>query len=242
MPRAYDPLQYRKQFDETAKYLKNKNRILFLTTSSRWIGEVGGEQAKSTELAHRLAAELPREKVTFVDVSVLKIYVCEGNVSTKRGNSCGVKKAALKDSEKNPSGHHRCWASINNKDDELWKISKPLLESDCVVFFGSVRWGQMNSIYQKLIERLTWLENRHTVFGEENLLKNIDVGVIAVGHNWHEDEIITTQKQVLSFFGFNVVDALCWSWAFTDPHDESQDSYERAAHAFQSTFSIVGKL
>jgi hypothetical protein len=46
--------------------------------------------------------------------------------------SVGLKKLYLKDKEKNPSGYHRCWASIHNEDDELWKISKELFESDCV--------------------------------------------------------------------------------------------------------------
>jgi multimeric flavodoxin WrbA len=51
---------------------------------------------------------------------------------------------------------------MNHKDDELWKISKPLFEADVVIFFSSIRWGQTNSYYQKIIERLTWLENRHS--------------------------------------------------------------------------------
>ena len=34
------------------------------------------------------------------DASKLNIYQCEGNVSTSKGNSCGLKDAVLKDSEK----------------------------------------------------------------------------------------------------------------------------------------------
>lgn len=191
---------------------------------------------KSTMMAHAMA-RLAGPHVTVLDITKLKIYPCEGNVSTERGNTCGLKKAALQDPEKNPSGQHRCWASFNNADDELWKVSRELLASDAVIFFGSVRWGQMNSFYQKLIERLTWLENRHSTLGEENILAGIDAGVIAVGHNWRGQEIVATQRQVLQFFGFNVVDALCWNWQFLqDPENESQEGYQEEAAAFRETF------
>lgn len=52
-----------------------------------------------------------------------------------------TQEARLADPEKNPSGEHRCWASMNNPDDELWRISRELLQSDAVLFFGSVRLG-----------------------------------------------------------------------------------------------------
>ncbi|MFZ5365474.1 MAG: hypothetical protein ACOZBH_04755 [Patescibacteria group bacterium] len=213
--------------------MKTKNKILFLTTSNRWFGEKGGEQPKSTRLAEKIAEHVGGDKVEIVDVSKLKIYPCEGNVSTNAGNNCGPKGAVLKDHEKNPSGHHRCWASINNPDDELWKVSKPLLESDCVVFFGSIRWSQMNSIYQRLIERLTWLENRRSTLGEEDLLGKIDAGIIILGHNWNVDKVLKIQKDVISYYGFKVQRDICWGWQFTkDDHDESADTYKKAADYF----------
>ena len=143
----------------------------------------------------------------------------------------------MNDKFKNPSGFHRCWASINNKDDELWKISKALFESDCIVFFGSVRWGQANSIYQKLIERLTWIENRHSTLGEEKIVKNIDAGIILVGQNWNGKNVVKTEKEVLKFFGFNVISDLCWNWQYTkDYNDESEKSYKRGIKEFEKTF------
>ena len=148
-------------------------------------------------------------------------------------------KASLKDKDKNPTGHHRCWRNINNPDDELWKISKELFESDAVVFFGSVRWGQMNSFYQKLIERLTWLENRHSTMGESNLLKNISCGVVATGQNWNGSNVIELQKSVLEYFGFDVQDDLCWNWQYTDnPKDETQRSYKKSGKDFNETFGL----
>lgn len=222
--------------EKTLKYLQQKKRILFLTTSNRWSGEKGGEMPKSTQLAHHMKKQL-EGKVTLLDVPKLNIYPCEGNVSTERGNSCGEKKALLHDDKKNPSGQHRCWASLNNKDDELWKVSKELLASDAVVFFTSVRWGQTNAFYQKLIERLTWLENRHSTLGEDNILGKIDAGIIVIGQNWHGKEVLRTQKQVLSYFGFNVVDDLCWNWQYLEnAADEMYESYVNAAQAFKSSF------
>jgi len=220
----------------TIEYLGGKQRVLIVTTSSRWAGEKD-DLPKSTLLARRFAAEVGTDRVTILDVVALNIHPCEGNVSTSRGNSCGEKKALLKSDEKNPSGCHRCWASINNPDDELWLVSKALLESDAVVFLGSVRWGQMNSVYQKLIERLTWLESRHSTLGEDNVLAGIDAGIIAIGHNWNGAKVVETQKQVLKYFGFNVVDALCWNWQFTDDvSDESDGTYRAAATAFKETY------
>lgn len=225
----------RERMEASLAHLAQKKRILFLTTSTRWVGQ-NGEKPKSTLLAERMADRLGRERVTIIDVSALNIYPCEGNVSTAKGNTCGEKGSLLDDKEKNPSGCHRCYASINNPDDELWKISKPLLESDAVVFFGSVRWGQMNSFYQKLIERLTWLENRHSTLGEDNLLKEIDAGLVAIGHNWRGEDIVQVQKSVLGYFGFQTPNALFWNWSYTTPEDESNRSYQDAYKAFEQAF------
>jgi len=156
-----------KKLIKTVKFLEGREKVLFLTTSNRggWAVKELNEEPKSTKLAKAIQSYLGKSKCTLIEVPDLKIYACEGNVSHMKGNECGLLKASLKDKDKNPTGHHRCWRSINNPDDELWKISKELFESDAVLFFGSIRWGQMNAIYQNLIERLTWLENRHTTLG-----------------------------------------------------------------------------
>jgi multimeric flavodoxin WrbA len=142
--------------------------------------------------------EYLNDKSVLIDVPELNIVPCEGNVSRKDGNSCGLMKAKLKDKDKNPTGYHRCWASINEKDDELWKISKELFESNAVIFFTSVRWGQANMFYQKLIERLTWIENRHETLGESNIVENIQSGFICTGQNWKGMDVVDTQKQIIT--------------------------------------------
>ena len=176
------------QIQGLVEYLSNKNKVLFLTTSNRWEGSK--EIPKSTLLAMDIKSRLDETtEVNLLEIPKLKIYPCEGNVSGVEGNNCGIKDSLLKDTEKDPSGNHRCWASLNNGDDELWKVTKELFESDAVVFFISVRWGQANAFYQKLIERLNWIENRHTTLGEDNIVSGNDAGCIIIGQNWNGEQV-----------------------------------------------------
>lgn len=220
--------------------LSEKKKVLFLTTSNRWEGSK--EIPKSTLLAKDIAQSIEESsdcEVTLLEIPKLKIYPCEGNVSGADGNSCGVKDSILKDKSKNPSGNHRCWASINHEDDELWKVSKELFESDAVIFFISVRWGQANSFYQKLIERLNWIENRMTTLEEENIVEGKEAGCVVIGQNWNSEQVMETQKQVYEFYGFKVPDELSFYWQYTqDILDESQDSYEESPKKFSKIFNI----
>jgi len=225
----------KEKFNKTLSYLKDKEKCLFLLTSNRWDGH-SDDIPKSTQLAYLLQEKLGPNKVTIIDVSKLKIYECEGNISSKIGNHCGIKESLLK-TGKDKTGEHRCWASFNHKDDELYKVVNELLDSDAVVFFGSIRWGKMNAIYARLVERLTWLENRHTTLGESNLLKDIDCGIISVGHNWNGSEAIKHEKEVLSFFGFNTPSQLFWSYQWTDDKkDETKSGYKQDVKDFENKF------
>jgi multimeric flavodoxin WrbA len=148
-------------------------------------------------------------------------------------------KAKIKNDEKNPTGYLRCWASYNNKDDELWKVAKALFESDTVIFFASVRWGQANSFYQKLIERLTWIENRHITLKEENVVKNIDAGMVLIGQNFNGRDVLNTEKQVFKFFGFKVPEDLSFNWQYTSDEDlETLDSYKNSIRTFKKLFEL----
>lgn len=223
----------------TIEYLQTKERVLLLPCSNRYNWDSKNiDVPKSTLLAQAIEKVLG-EKAVLIDVPTLKIIPCEGNVSRKEGNSCGVLKSLLKDKEKNPSGHHRCWASVNDKSDQLWKISKELFESDTVVFFSSIRWGQANMYYQNLIERLTWIENRYHTLGETNLIENIESGFICIGQNWNGNDVMETQKKVHEFYGFKPNDNLYWNWQYTeDVMDETEDSYKKAYGAFKETFKL----
>jgi multimeric flavodoxin WrbA len=225
------------------KYLKNKKdkKILFLTTSNRWEGDK--ELPRSSMIADEIIKKLGYDNIQLINVSKLKIFPCEGNVSTKKGNTCGLKSAKLDDKEKNPTGDIRCWASLNNKSDEMYKVANLILESDIIIFFGSIRWGKMNAIYAELIERLTWLENRHATLGESNLLKDKEVGVIAIGHNWNGAEAIKIEKEVLGFFGFKTPDVLSFNWQWTtDVNDESKKGYVEDFGDFLIDFNFVETL
>ena len=103
------------------RYLESKDHILLLTTSNRY-QEHTWDVPKTTRLALRLKSHLRREgkRVTLLDVAKLEIHTCEGNISGARGNKCGLREATLRDPGKNPTGQHRCWASINNKGDQLY--------------------------------------------------------------------------------------------------------------------------
>jgi multimeric flavodoxin WrbA len=224
-------------------YLKKSGnkKILFLTTSNRWSGDK--ELPKSSIIAEELMKKLGNERCQIINVSKLKIFPCEGNVSTKRGNTCGLKDAMLTDKEKNTTGHIRCWASLNNKSDEMWKVANAIFESDIIIFFGSVRWGKMNAIYTSLIERLTWLENRHTTLGESNLLKNKEAGIVAVGHNWNGKEAVALEKEVLKYFGFKVPNQLSFNWQFlNNSKDESKRGYLEEFGEFLKEFDFVETL
>lgn len=222
-----------KSIKKTLDALKDKKKVLLLSCSNRfnW-DEKNIDIPKSKLIAMYLNDELG-DKSVLIDVPDLKILPCEGNVSRKEGNSCGILKAKLKNKNKNPSGQHRCWVNINEPSDELWKISKELFESDVVIFFSSVRWGQANMYYQNLIERLTWIQNRHSTLGESNLVKNIESGFICVGQNWNGENVTEIQKKVHEFYGFKPNNKFYWNWQYTkDSHDESLKSYKNSHNKF----------
>jgi len=224
---------------ETIDILSKKNKVLLLSCSNRFNWDEDNiDVPKSKILASYINEEL-KDNSVLIDITELKIFPCEGNVSRKDGNSCGIMKSLLKDDKKNPSGYHRCWASLNNKTDELWKISKELFESDTVIFFSSVRWGQTNMYYQNLIERLTWIENRHASLGEKNIVENIESGFICVGQNWNGENVTDTQKQVHEFYGFKPNNKLYWNWQYTkDKNDETLKSYKESYKKFYKDFKI----
>lgn len=239
-----------KQFVQSLAGKKYK-RILFLTCSTRALlhsrpdtaDRSTAELPKSTYFAYQVKQVLekfdPSKQIELIEVPHLKIYPCEGNVSSLKSKGCGVPEALLKDKEKNPSGLHRCWASVNHDDDELWKITKALFDCDAVVFFTSVRWGQTCSEHQKLVERLTWIENRATQLGEEPI-KLPDSGIVVVGQNYNGVEVLKNQIKVQKFFGFPVEYNLCLQWqASTDETDERYESYLQGIENWEKHFGCL---
>jgi multimeric flavodoxin WrbA len=227
-----------KVLKNTIKELEKYKKVLLLTCSNRGEEVSKTQLPKSSILARVIHNNL--DNSTIIDVTKLKIYPCEGNVSRMEGNVCGIKEALLDDPEKNPSGYHRCWASVHNPDDELWKISKELFESDCVVFFASVRWGAANMFYQKLIERLNWINNRFIPYGEENIIKNISSGFIIIGQHKYGDDIAELQYNNHEYYGFNVNKELYWNWNAENIEydDETLQGYLDSYPEFFDEFKI----
>ena len=227
-----------KVLKNTIKELGKYKKVLLLTCSNRGEEVSKTQLPKSSILARVIHNNL--DNSTIIDVTKLKIYPCEGNVSRMEGNVCGIKEALLDDPKKNPSGYHRCWASVHNPDDELWKISKELFESDCVVFFASVRWGAANMFYQKLIERLNWINNRFIPYGEENIIKNISSGFIIIGQHKYGDDITELQYNNHEYYGFDVNKELYWNWNAEDIEfdDETLQGYLDSYPEFFDEFKI----
>ena len=227
-----------KVLKNTIKELEKYKKVLLLTCSNRGEEVSKTQLPKSSILARVIHNNL--DNSTIIDVTKLKIYPCEGNVSRMEGNVCGIKEALLDDPEKNPSGYHRCWASVHNPDDELWKVSKELFESDCVVFFASVRWGAANMFYQKLIERLNWINNRFIPYGEENIIKDISSGFIIIGQHKYGDDIAELQYNNHEYYGFDVNKELYWNWNAEDIEfdDETLQGYLDSYPEFFDDFKI----
>ena len=222
--------------------LSGCKKVLFVTTSTRsdFVASKG-ESPKSSQLAFHLQKILQKKEiqVEIIDCSKLKIYNCLGCTSELMGNQCGVKKSKVKDKTKNPTGNLRCWASHDYEDDELWKLVNPLYESDAIVFFGSQRWGNVNAIYQKIIERLNWIENMHTALGEPSTIKKKKAGLVLLGQNWSVAESVQFQQRVLNFFGFETPSELFIGWQFTrDSKDENLKSYEQAPVTFEKSWNM----
>lgn len=227
------------RLEKTITELDKLDKVLLLTCSNRYNWDENNIDIPKSTILGMVIQEALGDKAVLIDVPELTIHPCEGNVSRKDGNSCGLKKALLKDDKKNPTGFHRCWASLNEKDDELWRISKELFESNAVIFFTSIRWGQASMFYQKLIERLTWLENRHSTLGESNVIKDIESGFICTGQNWHGLDVVETQRKVHSFYGFKPNDKFYWNWQYTNKStDETEDSYKDSFGAFAKKFGL----
>lgn len=230
-----------KKLVDTINALKKFDKVLLLTCSNRYEKISKNQTPKSTILAKVIKSSL--DNCTLINVPDLNIYPCEGNVSLVEGNRCGIKAALLKDKEKNPRGYHRCWASLHNPDDELWMISKELFESDCVIFFSSVRWGSANMFYQKLIERLNWINNRYIPLGEDNLIKDVTSGYICVGQHDDADKVCATQMDTHDYYGFKVDEKLYWYWMSEDIEfdEETLKGYIDSYPKFFKEFKIEKK-
>jgi hypothetical protein len=69
---ANNPALYTGKVETMVEYLKDKEKILFITTSNRWEGDK--ELPKSSQLAWHIESFLLEKKVKIIDASKLKIH------------------------------------------------------------------------------------------------------------------------------------------------------------------------
>jgi hypothetical protein len=187
------------------KYLEAKNNILLLTTSTRY-QEHPWDIPKTTQLALRIEKHLKQKGKHVTVLDVANLKI------------------------------HTCEGNISaQRGNNCGVISRELFKSQAVVFFVSVRWGQTNSVYQRLFERLSWIENRVTSLGEKPIpqLKKLEAGIVLFGHNWNDEQVLKTQKQNFEWFGWKAPEALSFNWQYTkDADEESPQSYSDAVAEF----------
>jgi hypothetical protein len=89
--------------------------------------------------------------------------------------------------------------------------------------------------YQRLFERLSWIENRFTTLGEAPIpaLRKLEAGMVLFGHNWNDRQVLATQKKNFGWFQWKTPAALSFYWQYTArAEEESQASYRDARAQF----------
>jgi hypothetical protein len=108
------------------------------------------------------------------------------------------------------------------------------------MFFSSVRWGAANMFYQKLIERLNWINNRYIPYGESNIIKDTTSGFICVGQHSYAEQICQLQYNNHKYYGFDADEDLYWFWKAEDINynDETLQGYLESYPEFFEEFHI----
>lgn len=131
------------------------------------------------------------------------------------------------------SGPYRCWAHKHGEEepekyggrDEMPQIYDGLMWCDAVIWATSVRWGNHTALMQTIIERMNTLENRHSVYGEDNPLWNKRCGVIVTGQHWKSTEVANRLIEVFNLYGFKSSASGVLSWqAENDMDVELEDN------------------
>jgi multimeric flavodoxin WrbA len=171
----------------------------------------------------KLASSMGHE-IWYIDANELHI-VSNLSCYSDGGKNCASKEA----------GEYRCWAHKlsheNPKEyggkDEMGQIYDALDWADVVVWGTSVRWGSHSALMQKIIERMNTLENRHTVYGEDNPLEGKKCGVIVTGQHYKAPEVADHLITQFGWFGFKTHQANSFSWQKTQDIHEEQEGDNR---------------
>jgi len=137
-------------------------------------------------------------------------------------------------------GPARCWASINNKDDQLYKVSRELFKSQAVSSSSPSAGTNQQRVSAPL--RAPQLDrDRVTSLGEAPIpqLKKLEAGIVLFGHNWNDEQVLKTQRQNFKWFGWKTPAALSFNWQYTgDAEEESLESYLGSIEEFGALLQI----
>jgi len=170
-------------------------RIAIISTTSHSTNST----SKSILSVLRDIFESQRHTVRMIDASQLHIV---NNLSCY---SSGKSNCASYD-----AGKYRCWAHKLSHDtpseyggkDQMGVLYDAYDWADIVIFGTSVRWESHSAILQKIIERMTTLQNRNVVYGERNPLQNKRCGVIVTGHNSMAQKVAAHLLRAFEWLGF----------------------------------------
>lgn len=204
-------------FKGIAKNAQKNNsgkKILIIGTTSN------SRDSSSWEILNYISDILKEEhSVKIIDANDLHIV---------KNLSCYSSKG--KDCAHPDSGPYRCWAHHHAEEepekyggkDEMPIIYDGLNWCDIVIWGTSTRWGSHSAILQNIIERMNTLENRHTVYGEENPLCGKRSATIATGQHWKTDSVIEHLQTVWNLYGFESEPEWVLGWQKTQDMDEEQ--------------------
>lgn len=177
-------------------------KILGISTTTHTPNDEHPMPSTSTqtlEIILSLCAKFENVETKFIDANQLHI------VQNLSCYASGKKNCASKE-----AGQYRCWANLlsieNPKEyggkDEMGEIYDGIEWADIVLFSTSVRWMSHSALFQKIIERLNTLENRHSVYNEKHPLANKKAGVIVIGQHYQSQQVASHLCEVLSQLGF----------------------------------------
>lgn len=193
--------------------VRGKKILLIGTTSN-------SRDSSSWEILDHISLLLKEENsIKVIDANELHIV---------KNLSCYSSKG--KDCAHPESGPYRCWAHHHAEEepekyggkDEMPIIYDSLEWADVVIWGTSTRWGSHSAILQNIIERMNTLENRHTVYGEENPLTGKKAVTIVTGQHWKTESVAEHLQTVWNLYGFEAEPEWIFFWQKTQDMDEEQ--------------------
>jgi len=200
-------------------------KILIVSTTTH------RDKSTSKMVLSKLSDKLNKDHdIDFIDANDLHI-VPNLSCYSDGGKNCASKEA----------GEYRCWAhklSHDNPDDykgkdEMNIIYDALDWCEIVIWGTSVRWGSHSALMQKIIERMNTLENRQTVYEENNPLKGKKCGIVVTGQHYKTQQVADHLITQFGWFGLEVDPSYTLTWQKSqDIHLEQEDDNNDPLEAY----------